>query len=210
MRMENTREITALPPRTALYPAKKHFSAIVASALVFVAFLAIGVFLYLAVLPTHKGELPIAASRLTLLTATPTTSEGVFYILLSATKSDGFFLALVFLFTFTYFAAPLTRALLALRAMQTAALLCRFTDWMIAGVFSPTVGIFFFLCESAFSLFAVLFAARAASLSRRMRLFGEYQALPTIILLFSHLLHLCFAYAATVFTAALLFLTVRL
>ena len=209
--MENATEITALAPRTAFCPAKRHFAPLAASAFIFVLFFLFGIALYLAISPIKSGEnLSLASARLALLTATPSTAEGAFALLLSLTKSEAVFLGAAFLFTFTYFTLSLTRILLALRALQAAMLVCRLTDWMQAGVFSPAIGACLFLFEAVFSLIFILFTARAATLSLSMRFSLRNGNLPRFFCLIFHTFYVIIAYAATLFAAALLFLTVRL
>lgn len=209
--MNEGREITALATRAAFCPAKRRSTSPATSALVFVLFLSLGIVLNLALSPTKQGvDLPLASLRLTLVTATPTTAEGTFTLLLSVTKSEAVFLGAVFLFTFTYFTLPLTRILLALRALQAATLVCRLTDWMQAGVFSPAVGACLFLYEAAFSLGLILFSVRAVALSRKLRFSTQNSVLPQFLSIIFHVFYLMITYAATLFAAALLFLTVRL
>ena len=200
-----------LDTRTGYCPKRRHTPPILASALIFVLFFAFGIALYLAIAPLKQDlNLPLAAERLSLLSATPTTAEGVFYLLLSATESEGLFLLFTFLLTFTFFAEPLTRALLAIRGLRVALLVCRCVDFVQTGVLSPAAGACFFICEAAFALICIMLAARSASLSQEIRHCNEHRDLLLFIHLISHLFHLLIAYSVTVFTAALLFLTLRL
>lgn len=187
------------------------FPGFVSSAVIFISFFIVGVVVYSLLSPVlSRARVPLADARLSLLTAVPTTAEGVFRLLLSVTKAEGIFLCLLFLFSFTFFAQFLTRILLILRAFCVASALCRLRDWTQAGVFPPQILCFLFVIEALTSTTLILYAAKAASLSRQLRSCDNYLILPIFKLMFFHLLSMILSYFIMLFETGVLFLITRL
>ncbi len=167
--------------------------------------------MYAFLSPAFQGmAYPPADRRLSLLYAVPTTAEGALRLLFFATKEDGILFSLIFLFSFSFFAPLLVQAPLAFRALRLSILLCRLHDMARLGAISPTALVALVGFEALICTLAIFFSARAKAVSRSLRTCDRYQPLPIFILLFSHLLRLSFAYFATLFSAGVLYLTVRL
>ena len=208
---ENNALLAVAEPHRVLVPQRRPLLPIFTSTAVFILFFACSIALY-SVLPhaIRDGGLPLASSRLSLLSAVPTTAKGVWQLLLSATKSDAFFLSLSFLFSLSFFASTLINIALAARALQIGALVCRTTDWISIGVLSPALGVALLVCEAAFSAVLIVFASRSVSVSKQFRNSGDCGALPMIITLFLHLFYLLFSCFLTLFTAGILFFIAQL
>lgn len=191
-------------------PARQ-FPVLLHSALFFALFFLAGIAAYSFLRPVlQQANVPLADARLSLVTAVPTTAEGVFRLLLSATRAEGFSLCFLFLTSFTFFAPLLTRAILAIRALSVASALCRLRDWAQAGAVAAHTLFALYVLEALICAVLILYAAKAVSVSRRLRLCDRYRALPIFKLVFSHLFTLALFYFATLFGAGALFLITRL
>lgn len=209
--MRDKSSVTLPTPRVMLRKKYRSFPPHLAPASFFVLVFAFGTVAYTLLSPSFSGlTYPPADRRLALLYAVPSTAEGVLRLLFFASAEDGILFSLIFLFSFSFFTPLLVHTLLAVRALRLSVLLCRLHDMTRLGALSPSSLVALVTLEAIVCALTIHFSTRAVAVSQSLRSCSRYEALPIFILLFSHTLRLFFIYFATLISAGLLYLFVRL
>lgn len=200
------RQIAVLSP-SAYRRKSAHTDAIslpIGSALLFVGFLMFGMYLYRMLSPVFSGmQCRIYEDFCTLAGLSGMSPAALCGAMTPPLRDEIVYLALSFLFSFSYFCRFLERLLLSLRALSLGAAFAHAIALFRAGMLNTRSLTCFLVLEAGFSAVFLLYACRAIYLSLTLRHLGHAHRPLMLALCLGHVLRtlLC---AALLFAAAFL------